>query len=40
MEDFMLDGDNPISGILPNLQEITFRIGGERDQEKILSASV
>ena len=37
---FILDGDNAMSGILPNLQEITFYIAGERDQEKILSAAV
>jgi hypothetical protein len=39
-ENFILDGDNAVSGILPNLREITFHVAGERDQEKILSAVV
>lgn len=39
-ENFILDGDNAVSGILPNLREITFHVAGERDQEKILSAAV
>ena len=37
---FILDGDNAVSGILANLREITFHVPGERDQEKILSAAV
>ena len=39
-ENFIVDGDNAVSGILPNLRELIFHIGGERDQEKILSAAV
>jgi len=39
-ENFILDGDNAVSGILPNLREIIFHVAGERDQEKILSAAV
>ena len=38
-ENFILDGGNALCGILRNLQEITFYIAGERDQEKILSAA-
>jgi hypothetical protein len=39
-ENFILDGDNAVSGILPHLREITFHIAQERDEEKILSAAV
>src|SRR5277367_1335357 len=39
-ENFILDGNNAVSGILTNLREITFHVARDRDQEKILSAAV
>jgi hypothetical protein len=38
-EEFDLEGDNVISGIFPNLTDMTFYVVGERDEEKILSAA-
>jgi hypothetical protein len=38
--DFIRDGDNAISGILPNVKDMTYYVAGDRDQEKILSAMV
>jgi hypothetical protein len=39
-ENFLLDSEDAISGILPNLKRMTFYIGKERDREKIISAVV
>lgn len=38
-KEFDLEGDNVVSGLFPNLADMTFYVAGETDEEKILSAA-